>query len=163
MKPWNQRPFEIASLFNPAFCSVLIYDVVSDYEKTKGEGMPFALPFIIFPMVLHKPTRDLLPKSTNALLFPWIQKNPQVRIGLANRARNFTPYLRESIMFCLQTGLMRIDEHGNMRMFSRYQKIEKYAKETELFSLRKQAKLLGRWFASVNEISTLFVLLGVRP
>jgi hypothetical protein len=160
---WNKRPFEIASLFNPAFCSLLLYDVIRGYEKSNPDGIPYAIPFVIFPLVLHKPTRDVLPKRTNALLFPWIQNNPQVRIGFAKRARNFSPYLKEAIMFGIQTGVFQITEKGNLQTLNRFPKIEGYAKNTELDELRKNAKLLGNWFTSVKDTSTLFVLLGVRP
>jgi hypothetical protein len=160
---WNKRPFEIASLFNPAFCSLLLYDVISGYVKSRPEGIPYAIPFVIFPLVLHRPTRDILPKRTTALLYPWIQNNPQVRIGFAQRARNFSPYLKETMMFGIQTGIFHMNEKGNLQIIRRFPRIENYARNTEVDELRKNAKLLGSWFTSVIDISTLFVLLGVRP
>jgi hypothetical protein len=163
MKTWENRPFEIASQFNPAFCSILLYDVVRGYEKRRPEGIPYAIPFVIFPLVLHKSTRDVLPKRTTALLYPWIQNNPQVRIGFAKRARSFAPYLKETIIFGIQTGVFRVNENGNLQTLGRFSKIEGYAKNSELEELRKNARLLGSWFTSVKDTSTLFVLLGVRP
>jgi hypothetical protein len=162
MKPWNSRPFEVASQFNPAFCSVLLFDVVKGFEKSRPEGIPFTIPFLILPLILHRSTREVLPKRTTALLYPWIQNNPQVRIGYAKRVKNFAPYLKEAIMFGIQTGVFRISENGNIQTLNQCPEIMNFAMSTELKNLRKSAQLLGNWFSSVKDTSTLFILLGVR-
>jgi hypothetical protein len=43
MKPWNQRPFEIRNLFNPAFCALILFRALAGYEEESAGGMPFSL------------------------------------------------------------------------------------------------------------------------
>ena len=74
-KIWSERPIEIAHLLNPAFCSTLLFESITGYKQENGSGMPFATAFLVLPVVLHKPTRDHLPKSIATKLHAWIQDN----------------------------------------------------------------------------------------
>ena len=114
MLPWNQRPFIVANLFNPAFCALLLFDFINQYSKKKDNlGMPYSLMYFILPIVLHKETRDSLPKSTNKILHPWIQENPNIRIGFSQRAREFVPFTKEALILGVSSGLFSIID-GNI-------------------------------------------------
>src|ERR1039457_6981771 len=58
MRIWNDRPPEIAHLFNPAFCALLIREGVLGFVEVSPGGMPYPLVFLLLPIVLHKATRD---------------------------------------------------------------------------------------------------------
>ena len=163
MLPWKQRPFEIANLLNPAFCALLLYDSCNEYYKKKKAGMPFALSFLVLPMVLHKPTRDLLPKSTSALIHPWFQNNGQLRIGFAQRVRTLTPYTKETIIFGLQSQIFEIDQTGNIIPIRKSIASPDWDPASEAVICREKAKLLGGWYSKIQDISTLFIMWGVRP
>ncbi|WP_424170392.1 three component ABC system middle component [Terracidiphilus sp.] len=60
MKSWLQRPFELKTLFNPAFCGVVLSRVLAGYEEEKADGMPFSLVLLVLPLCLHKETRLIL-------------------------------------------------------------------------------------------------------
>ena len=47
MLPWERRPIEIANLFNPAFCSLLIQYSVRGFERESGRGMPYTLALLV--------------------------------------------------------------------------------------------------------------------
>src|SRR5689334_21046467 len=114
MLPWKQRPFELANLLNPAFCSLILYEAISAYQKKNMQGMPYALAFLILPVVLHRQTRNALPVSTNTNIHPWFQNNCEVRVGFAQRVRSMLPYTREAIIFGLQSKIIQIDDNGNI-------------------------------------------------
>lgn len=162
MLPWNQRPFEIANLLNPAFCSILLYDSILEYYKKKKYGMPFALSFLILPIVLHKQTRDALPKTTVALLHPWFQNNGQVRVGYARRVKKMIPFTREAIIFGMQSGLFDIDDGGNLVPSQRKPASPEWDSTSEAAFCREKAKFLGSWYSKVQDISSLFIMWGVR-
>ncbi|MDO9326623.1 MAG: DUF6521 family protein, partial [Methanoregula sp.] len=63
MRPWGKRCIEEANLFNPAFLSVIAHQCVKGYEDESGSNVPYILPFLIAPLILHKNTRDNLPSS----------------------------------------------------------------------------------------------------
>jgi len=72
---WEDRPLEEANLFNPAFCSALVFEFVRAYTKERPEGAPLPLLPLVFSIVLHSATRNKLPGTT---LPVW----EVVRIGL---------------------------------------------------------------------------------
>jgi hypothetical protein len=49
MRLWNDRPPEIAHLFNPAFCAVLIREGVLGFMDVSPGGMPYPLVFLLLP------------------------------------------------------------------------------------------------------------------
>ena len=163
MLPWNQRSFEIANLLNPAFCSLLLYDAIQAYYKKKGQGMPYALSFLILPVVLHKQTRETLPKSTVAQLHPWLQNNGQVCVGFSQRVRYLVPYTREAMIFGMQTNLITLDERGEL--VPGRSKIASLAWETdsEADECRAKAKFIGSWYSNIQDVSSLYIMWGVRP
>ena len=55
---------ETSTLFNPAFCAVVLNSATKAYEAKSGESMPVVYAFLILPSALHKPTRDALPSTT---------------------------------------------------------------------------------------------------
>jgi len=57
MKTWNERPFEIRNLFNPAFCGVVLLRAFQGYEEEDASGMPFSLALLVLPLCLHKDSR----------------------------------------------------------------------------------------------------------
>lgn len=54
MKQWDQRPFEIRNLFNPAFCGVVLFRAMQSYEEENSQGMPFSLALLVLPLCLQK-------------------------------------------------------------------------------------------------------------
>lgn len=72
MKDWANRPPEIAALLNPAFCGFLISTGLDAYTKNVNEGAPYAFPFVMLPLILHKPTRQIFPRSYRTAFSTWI-------------------------------------------------------------------------------------------
>src|SRR6202521_325469 len=103
MRPWEDRPAEVANLLNPAFCGWIIFQCVKSHiDESDGRPMPYALAFLVLPLVLHRYTRETM-KSTTRHLQVWLNGNQQSKIGLAERARSLVPYSREALMLLHQT------------------------------------------------------------
>jgi hypothetical protein len=163
MQNWKQRPYIIANLFNPAFCALLLQDSISHYsQRRRNLGMPYSLAFLILPLVLHNDTRVALPSRTTALFHPWMQNNPEIRIGFPQRTRKFVPITKESLIFGLNMGVIAI-ENGDFIPARIIDTSLGYEKGTEVFECRKKAQFLGRWLAKIDDISMIFISLGVRP
>ena len=54
MKRWDQRPFEVKNLFNPAFCGLVLFRALQGYEEENPDGMPFSLALLVLPLCLQK-------------------------------------------------------------------------------------------------------------
>lgn len=99
MLNWEKRPFEIANLFNPAFCALLLRDAVEGYQKENPEGMPYPLFVFVLPLVLHKTSRERMPQRISSAMHAWLKKNEELRIGFVKRVRHMLPYSKESLIF----------------------------------------------------------------
>lgn len=61
LPPWRERVQEEANLFNPFFLALDIRQVAKGYEAERIERLPWALPFLFVPLLLHEHSREQLP------------------------------------------------------------------------------------------------------
>lgn len=164
---WGSRPVEIANLLNPAFCGFLIREFLKGYEEKKGEGMPYELVFLLLPIVLHKHTRNLLPRSISTFMHVWLQSNPEIRIGFSKRTKDLIPFTKEAILFMIKRDLITTDENGRLYSSNKpYNKSLLRLDEDIRIYLREyqsKAKLIGKWFAVTGTSSTIYTMWGISP
>jgi hypothetical protein len=160
--PWEERPIELANLLNPAFCALLMRDTAGGYQSLSSQGLPYALAYLVLPVVLYPPARTALPSSTASLLTSWLQEHPTVQFQVATRVPQMLPYSREAVLFGLQTDLLRVDDEGELRPGARRVPASTAA-ETEVGECRKAAALIGRWFGKTADPSLVLALWGLRP
>jgi hypothetical protein len=130
-----------------------------------GAGLPFATSFLVLPMVLHRNTRESLPKIVTTSVPIWLSDNPLVRARLAERARMLAPYTKEGLMFGGMRGILAIggDAVSADRVWKRKVSRELRSSSDEVRSCAKKAEFLGRWFARAGSPTTVMALMGVRP
>ena len=114
LDPWFDRSPEEANHFNPAYCGALIYEFARAYEKARKVPVSYALIFCALPIVLHPKTRRRLPSTTVTRLLPWLEKNQDVRVGYAERARSLSPYVREAIRYAAARQAIRFADGGGV-------------------------------------------------
>jgi hypothetical protein len=119
--------------------------------------MPWPLAFLIPPLVLHRPTREALPRDTRTHLSTWIRRQPLLRAGFPDRAAAMVPLTREGIRLGLRAGVLTRD--GSTLIGH----LDNEPPEGELRQLARHAALVGRWLAKTDQPSTIFALLGVAP
>ena len=162
---WDDRPAEEANLFNPAFCGALICEFSKAYQSARPPDTPIALVSCAIPVALHPLTRENLPHSIITSLYSWLEENPQVLIGFADRARNLVPVLNEALRFLLDRETISIAETGNIvtgrksPTFSQG-KMEELTHDTR--DCVHAARKLGRWFARAGAPSTILSGWGIR-
>lgn len=161
---WEDRSSEQARLLNPAFLSVLLWSCAREYEKVDPQGLPYALAFIAMPVVLHKQTREGLPRTTRTSLATWIGENPQIHIGFADRAQALVPVVREAILFGCAAGLITLNGVC-LRAVSRPRGMSAFEGNAtaEVKSAVSRASFLGKWFARGGTYTTVMALWGVAP
>jgi hypothetical protein len=163
MTIWEERPFEIANLLNPAFCAVLIASSVTGYEKEASKGMPYPLAFFVLPLVLHRSTRDEIPRSIVTRMHSWLQEKPEVRVGFAERMRAMTPFTREAIIFGIQVRALGLNDQGELVKGDARIKPGNWESGAEPNVCRQKAGFVGRWIARAGDLSTIFIMWGVQP
>lgn len=85
--PWSERPPEQARLLNPAFLGTTVWSCAKGYASIDKHGLPYALSFMVVPIVLHKATRECLPRTPRTSMASWLGDNPRAQVGFAERAR----------------------------------------------------------------------------
>jgi hypothetical protein len=103
MTRWVDRPTEVANLLNPAFCGRLLIECAEQYRRP----LPFEFAMLVLPIVLHRDTRTKLPRSVATSMLTWVERNPEVRVGFAERVRDLAPFTREALRFCLAHARLR--------------------------------------------------------
>jgi hypothetical protein len=101
MKPWAERTREEAHLLNPSFCCVTIASACSGYTESCGQTLSFALAFMVLPIILHKHTRESLPRTSRTSVPAWLQEHAEARIGFHERLMALQPFTREAMLYGL--------------------------------------------------------------
>lgn len=152
---------EIA-LFNDAYIAVLIALAARSYsERANGRPMPWMLAFIVVPLVAHRAVREQLPGTTRARLTNWIASQPLLHAGFPALAQAMTPYVRRGFRYGLRSGTIEIDD-GGVRSTLSTRRFSALA-STDAQEAGKQANFLGRWFAVIEDVPSIFRQLGVSP
>jgi hypothetical protein len=161
---WSNRPPEVAALLNPAFCGLLTYAAVDGYLSQRGSGMPFEFTFLVLPLLLHEPTRILLPTSVRTPLASWIAANPVVRMGMGERVRESADLMREALMFMLARQAMALDSGVVVPGTARPRlTAARTSPNIDLRERVQQAALVGRLLSRVGTAATIFAILGLSP
>jgi hypothetical protein len=163
MRPWPQRPIEIAHLFNPAFCALLLREGVVGFDEQGHSGMPYPLSFVLLPIVLHKFTRDALPVKVSTRMHPWLQDNQEARIGFAARCAAIATYTREAVLFASSAGLVVFSEDARILPARVKPRKLPWPNDSESITCLRKARFLGRWMASAGGVATIFAMWGIRP
>jgi len=165
MIPWMSRPPEEKALLNPSFCSCLLWHAAAEYSITANAPLPFDIAFLVLPMVLHRQTRESLPKAVTTSLAVWLNDNPLSRSHVADRARTLVPFTKDAMMFGGVHGLFELKD-GTVVVNSEWKKsIAASLKDStdEVRICAKRAEFIGKWFAKTGSPSTIMAILGVRP
>jgi hypothetical protein len=159
---WSDRPIEQARLLNPAFLAALIWSCAEGYGSIDTQGIPYPLSFVAMPIVLHKSTRESLPRAISTSLPAWLRAQPQVHVRFAERATSLVPLVKEGVLFgangrMLNVSATRIVAAPRSRSMARFLR----ESSNEVKDCMKKAKFVGRWFASSGDYTTVMALWGI--
>lgn len=162
MKPWNQRPFEVRNLFNPAFCGLVLFRSFQGYEEENPDGMPFSLALLVLPLCLQKDSRQAIAENSRSYFLKTIEKNPQILVGFSDRARYLIPFALEAFALLMEMGCFVVTKDGRLKTIP--DRVRKSVSGTsESVSCQRVARIIGKEFARIADRVTVYTTLGVRP
>lgn len=164
MKRWNQRPFEIRNLFNPAFCGLVLFRALQGYEEGDPRGMPFSLSLIVLPLCLHKDSRELIAGNPRRYLLKTVEKNQHILVGFASRVTQLLPYAFEGFGLLIERDCVVVSDDGRIQSLPK--KVRKTVDGTgtpETVACQKVARIVGREFARIADRATVYTTFGIRP
>lgn len=162
MRRWDQRPFEIRNLFNPAFCGLVLFRAIQGYEEEDPRGMPFSLSLLVLPLCLHKDSREVIAANSRSYLLKVTQKYPQVLVGFAQRATAMLPYAFEGFDLLMERGCITVADGGRLQTVPNRVRISASGTD-ETKSCQRVARFVGKEFARIADRVTVYTTLGVRP
>ena len=163
---WSERPREEAHLFNPAFCAAILHEFVKEFQKAKDQSAPYPLLFCALPISLHGKTRRALPGSTLTSLYSWRERNPEVLVGFAERARSLRPVAQEALRFAIDRTALAFVDDGGVVLGAKPLVVARKFEDGLTEDAREciaTARLLGRWFAKAGTTSTIMAAWGIKP
>lgn len=165
MKPWIERTREEAHLLNPPFCCVILTSACAGFTESTGQPLPFALAFMVLPIVLHKHTRESLPRTTRTSVPAWLQEHTEARIGFHERLMALKPYTREALRYGLVFDWIAMGDSGCIRCVVTSNQINHAIQSLDGDALDcvSRVRFLGKWFGTSSSIETLMALWGIRP
>lgn len=162
MKAWNQRPFEVRNLFNPAFCGLILFKALGAYEELDDKGMPFSLTLLVLPLCLHKDSRETLEKGNRNYLLRVVEKNPKLLVNFSTRATDLLPFALEAFGMLMERGCIQVANNGRLRTVPNL--VRKSDTGTaESVSCQRVARFIGKEFARIGDRATVYTTFGVRP
>lgn len=165
MKSWTERTREEAHLLNPPFCCVALTSGCAGFSESSGQPLPFALAFMVLPIVLHKHTRESLPRTTRTSVPAWLQGHAEVRIGFHERLMALKPHTREALRYGLVFDWMAMGDSGRIRCVVTSNQIKRTIRllNGDAQECISRARFLGKWFGTSPSTETLMALWGIRP
>jgi len=161
MKSWFERSPEVSYLLNPAFCARILYGAIASYKMECKRDFPFVLSYLALPIVLHKDTRQRIKIATHMQV--WLQRNPELLIGYAQRAKSLVPITSEAIEFLLQNGTVEFNGDSIIIIHPVKPSKLKSISDEEMKECFNKAETVGKWFARNGTVENIYQSWGVRP
>src|SRR3989338_2980867 len=162
MKRWDQRPFEIRNLFNPAFCGLVLFRSLQRYEEENPDGMPFSLALLVLPLCLQKDSRQVIADSPRSYLLNTVEKNPHLLVGFADRARDLMPFALEAFGLLMEKGCFVVSQDGRLKTVPDLVR-KSVTGTSESISCQRVARIIGKEFARIADRVTVYTTFGIRP
>lgn len=165
MTTWSQRSQEERALLNPGFCANLLWHAARGYADEGNEALSFEESFLVLPFILHRETRESLPRDTRTSLAVWLDKYPLASRRIAIRARMLVKFTKEGMAFGGVYGFIRIEQGKIYAEDSWKRSVNRSLKNSsdEVRICAKRASFIGKWFAQIGSATTVLALMGVKP
>jgi ABC-three component (ABC-3C) system Middle Component 3 len=163
MTSWSERSRTQAVMLNPALLATITANAALQFHTTSGNAMPWAYSFIVAPLVLHRSTREALPRTTSTNWNAWVANHPVAHAGFARRAVSLRDSVQDGIRFGLRTGILQVDPQGGLLASLASGKGHTLAKDSEVQQIVARAGFVGKWLTKIEQPATVFVVLGVAP
>lgn len=148
---------------NPAFCAYALVAFTKTYLSINAKGPEVPIAYLSLPVALSGDLGSaFLGTNKTTGLLEWLERSPQVQIGLVERVNGSMAIVTEAIRFGCFTRVLKFDEGARLGIGD--QKIKTSAVRTlreEPAQVLKRAERLGYWFAKAGSTRAIFDMMGL--
>ncbi len=154
---------DVYSETNPAFCAFVLAAFVDAYAVTKGRGPDLATAYVALPIALSGDlgsSFDGTNKKTGLAM--WLQRRPEVQIGLADRVNKTLAIVTEAVRFSAFIEVVTVETNGRLKIGPKRLKASAAKALTDQpAQALKRAERLGYWFADAGSTRAVFDTMGL--
>jgi hypothetical protein len=149
------------NLYNPPFCGQILRIAIAGYEDKSSKSLPFPLSFLILPVILHRDIRSSINPHKN--LHTWAIENHYKLQNFDTNISELIGVTKRSLMLLLQNKSIKIENNADLKVLN-YRNPKSFStSEPEMRDCYNKARSLGSWFGEMDDLVTIFSLLGVKP
>ncbi len=144
---------------------MILWHAAHARQRDTDSALSFEEAFLILPFVLHRQTREDLPRTLRTSLAVWLDQYPLARGRLAGKATLLVPFTKEALLFAGVHAFIRIELNKLRADESRASDVASILRDSseEVKLCAKRAEFVGKWFAQAGNAATVLALIGVRP
>lgn len=152
---------DLFALTNPALGAALLWAFLNGAEED-ASGIEFPLMFLPLPILLSSSLSSSF-NGTNSRtgFFEWIDRNPQLTVGLAERIERTALLSRRALLYAAQVRIITADAEGRFRASGTLREAALRRSGETVRPLFPLAKRLGRWVGEVNSTRDVLYSLGL--
>jgi hypothetical protein len=120
---------------------------------------------MILPIVLHKTTRDSLPKKKDTPLGLWLKQNSSLCVGFPERLISMKTFTQEAILYGISNNGIILNSEGELNSDWGVNKVNNFLRKLDgdARDCVLRARLLGRWLGNSGSTQNIMFLWGIRP
>lgn len=148
---------------NPAFCAAALIEFTKAYVSAKPEGPETPLAYLALPVALSGELAGAFDGTNkNTGLLEWLERSPQVQVGLADRVNASLDIVSDAIRFGCFAGALVMGEDARLQLGRKKLKASAVsALGEEPAQAIKRSGRLGHWFSTAGTTRTIFDMMGL--
>jgi hypothetical protein len=154
---------DVFSETNPAFCACALVGFTKAFATINDRGPELPVAYLALPVALSADLNGAF-KSTNKNtgLLVWLQRSPEIQIGLTDRLNASMGFVTEAVRFGCFSRMLTVDQVARLHVGARRIKQSVLNALTEgPCQALKRAERLGYWFAAAGSTRSVFDFMGL--
>lgn len=152
---------DLFAMTNPALGAALLWAYLRGAEEA-GSGIEFPLMFLPLPILLSSSLSCSFDGTNSRTgFYEWIDRNPQLPVGLADRIGRTTLLSRTALLYAGQVRIITTDPEGRFRTSGTLREAALRRSGDTVRPLFPLSRRLGRWVGEVNSARDVFYALGL--
>lgn len=154
---------DLFSETNPAYCACALVGFTAAYSRINSDGPELPVAYLALPIALSGDLATTFERTNkNTGLLEWLERNPQVQVGLTERLNASMDFVTEAVRFGCFSHVLAMNESARLGLGARKIKGTATASlsDNSTRSL-KCSQRLGSWFAAAGSTKTVFDMMGL--